>query len=127
MGILYVCNNGKKDFTDRYDGEEYVFAVGETVAVSADAARHIFGYGEGDKSRAMRRQGVVQHSSDGHKAQEWLGQFAFEELEPPPPPNLAAKRPVPKASRNVDDADVTPAPVANRKQRMEPIPPHGAV
>jgi len=87
--ILYVCNNGDKDFSDRYDGEDFSFKVGETIQIPFEAARHIFGYGEADKSRALRRQGVYTHSTDAEKGQKWIDQFVFEMVQPPPPPSLA--------------------------------------
>lgn len=122
MSYLYVCNNGKADFQDRYDGVDYVFPKGQTVQIPPDAARHIFGYGEGDKSRAMRRQGVMLHSTDGPKAQEWLNQFSWEEVEPPPPPNLAAKQRAPRGAQGVDSSDAVPT----RRGRLEPMPPNNA-
>src|ERR1700758_675691 len=99
-GTLYIANkgefefpNGAKEFSDRYDGEDFVFPVGEAVPVPMEAARHIFGYGEADKSRALRRQGVLAHSTDKGKANKWLDNFAFELVQPPPPPDILRKAP----------------------------------
>lgn len=118
MGALYVCNNGEKEFADRYDGEDYVFPIGMTVALPVMAAKHIFGYGESDKTRALKRQGVMNYSTDKPKAMEWLGQFKFEELEPPAPPDLSSKRPLSRGARHIDDDNLPPS----GPKRQDPVP-----
>lgn len=47
----------------RFDGKDYVFEKGVTVALSDEAATHIFGYGMDDKSRALIRLGWLANST----------------------------------------------------------------
>jgi hypothetical protein len=57
MGMLFCTN--KNDFTheDRYNGQLYQFPPNEKVAVSEEAAVHMFGLGEKDKTSTLHRLG----------------------------------------------------------------------
>lgn len=70
MDSIFVRNNNPKDgidanFADRYNGIEYRFPAGELVECPIDAARHIFGYGAGDKTPFLVRLGWTRISSGG--------------------------------------------------------------
>lgn len=147
MADLYICYNGKPQmdskgapvleadgktpvidsapFFDRYDGVDYEFPVGETVGIPHAAARHIFGYGDLDKTRALRRQGVMNHSSEMRKGQEWLGMFEFKEVEPPPPPVLGKQKSL-KEVQTAGSAEALEPPIPPPSRR-ERLPQHNAV
>lgn len=94
MGILYVANKGEKDFQDRFNGEDYVFPRGKTVPVPHEAARHIFGYGESNKARALTRLGIIRMVNEVDTiGKDWLAQFVFEEQQMPSPPDLLKAKP----------------------------------
>jgi hypothetical protein len=105
MGILYVANKGDSAFCDRYNGEDFVIEPRQTVEISYDAARHFFGYGESDKTRALTRQGVIRLNSELEtKGAQWLSNFVFQEQEPPEAPDLIGPEPkAPKRARGLDD------------------------
>lgn len=58
---IFVTN--KNDFTheDAYDGVEYVFPPNERVAVPVDAAVHMFGFNQPDKTTVLSRLGWAWH------------------------------------------------------------------
>ena len=80
--FVYVVNNGKTPFKDRFDGEDIVFPPGEAVDITIPAATLIFGFGEESKDRAIRRLGWAPTSNDMPAALERLGSFQFH-MEPP--------------------------------------------
>jgi hypothetical protein len=55
--MLFVTNRNEFHHTDRYDGKDYQFPPGQKVMLSAEAARHMFGLGEADKTNVMHRKG----------------------------------------------------------------------
>jgi hypothetical protein len=67
----------------RYDGQEYVFEPGIPTAISEEAAKHIFGYGEKDKARALHRLGWMTYGGQMENALEQLNDFTFLEVEAP--------------------------------------------
>lgn len=54
---VFVRNDGKADFTDRFDGVDYRFLPGVLIEIPEEAAHHIFGYGEEDKRPYFVRLG----------------------------------------------------------------------
>lgn len=79
--MIGVKNNGEKQLEARYDGKNYVFAPGETAALSEDAARHIFGFGLEDKTRVLARLGWLTHSAQLSDAMARLDDFSFLAVE----------------------------------------------
>lgn len=71
----------QEDIVGRYDGKDYEFKRGITVACPDEAATHIFGYGLDDKSRALIRLGWVQNSTALNAALERLAQVQFLEAD----------------------------------------------
>lgn len=61
--MIGVKNTGTEPVTGRYDGQDYEFKPGVTVALPDEAATHIFGYGLDDKSRALIRLGWLVNST----------------------------------------------------------------
>lgn len=86
---IYVCNQNEQPFKGRYDGIDYVFAVGKTVAIPDMAAQHIFGYGLVDKQPTLVRWGLMKTSTDIDGALKWLGNFVFGEQPEPEVPDLS--------------------------------------
>lgn len=80
--FVYVVNNGKTPFKDRFDGEDIVFPPGEAVDITIPAATLIFGFGEESKDRAIRRLGWAPTSNDMPAALERLGSFQFHMERP---------------------------------------------
>jgi len=79
--MIGVKNNSTERLESKYDGQKYVFEPGVTTAVSEEAAQHIFGYNERDKSRALHRLGWVTHSGQLESGMAKLEQFAFLAVE----------------------------------------------
>lgn len=54
---IFVTNHNDFHHSDRYDGVDYDFPPKERVAVSVDAAIHMFGFNQPDKSEVLSRLG----------------------------------------------------------------------
>lgn len=54
---VFVRNTSDTHHSDRFNGQDYEFPPGEKVLLTQDAARHMFGFGNPDKSEALIRQG----------------------------------------------------------------------
>lgn len=74
---IAVTNETDKTIKGRYAGVDYEFPVGVAVEIHSDAARHIFGFGDSDKSFALGRLGWMIVSSDGDSALERLALVKF--------------------------------------------------
>lgn len=74
---VFVRNNGTEPHSDRYDGDDFTIEPGKSVEIFADAARLCFGFGEADKSRAIRRLGWASTSHDQSAAIARLNKFSF--------------------------------------------------
>jgi len=83
--MLQVTNNNTFDLVDRYDGQDFTFPAGATVALGEDAARHIFGFGEADKIPYLARQGWVRNSGEIEAGMQKLNGFSFASYETPLP------------------------------------------
>lgn len=59
MEIKVINNNAGLTLRGRYDGKDYVFAPGKAVNLDIEAAKHIFGLGEDDKSGALNKLGLL--------------------------------------------------------------------
>jgi hypothetical protein len=81
--MIGVKNKSDAVVEARYDGKDYTFTPGVTVALSEEAAAHIFGYGEKEKSRALHRLGWLRHGGDLKTAVQKLDDFAFLAVEEP--------------------------------------------
>ena len=75
--MLTITNRNNFEFTGRFNGTDYNFPVGATVAVPDDAARHIFGIGQADKTDVLVRHGWMTHSSLRDQAMGKLNGFSF--------------------------------------------------
>lgn len=79
--MIGVTNNGKETLGARYDGQDFEFKPGVPVALSDEAATHIFGYGLDDKSRALIRLGWLVNSTALNDALKRLDDFVFSEAK----------------------------------------------
>lgn len=79
--MIGVKNEDKTRLVSRYDGEDFTFEVGVVTAVSEQTARHIFGYGEKDKTRALLRLGWIPNGANMDAALERLTHFKFMAME----------------------------------------------
>lgn len=75
--MIGVKNNLEETVESRYDGQDYQFKPGVTVALADEAATHIFGYGLDDKSRALIRLGWLANSTAMKDALEKLDNIQF--------------------------------------------------
>jgi hypothetical protein len=75
--MLTIRNNNDFAFTGRYNGIDYDFPAGATVAVPEDAARHIFGVGVADKAEIMTRHGWLGVNANYDVAMQKLNNFSF--------------------------------------------------
>ncbi len=76
--MLTVLNKNEFDLRDRFDGRDYVFPSGKKVAITEEAARHIFGLGESDKVNSMIRLGWMTASHHKEEAINKMNNFIFE-------------------------------------------------
>lgn len=81
--MIGVKNNLTERIEGRYNGEDFVFEPGVTRALSEEAARHIFGYGEQDKTKALLRMGWIPNGAQKAQALEKLGKIQFLAVEEP--------------------------------------------
>lgn len=82
---VQVTNSTDEPIEGRFAGVDYVFPLGEAVALPIMAARHIFGFGMEDKTAAILRLGWANLSldpkADGKKlALARLTRIKFEEI-----------------------------------------------
>ena len=77
--MLIVKNNTGSPFSGRFDGVDYPFPPGEEVMVPKDAARHIFGLGEADKTATLMRHGWMRASHERDAAMNILNGFSFSQ------------------------------------------------
>jgi hypothetical protein len=114
MSAVFVTNHNAKPYRDRYDGQDYVFAPNEAVAVPAEAATLFFGYKLDDKSEALQRVGKsfrvdpeTGQYGDDPAGISWLAKFTFEEAVLQPVSALAQAlkaQQVPAVAAPVTDA-----------------------
>lgn len=79
--MLYVRNNGKDEFSDRYDGEDFTIRPGEVLPMPVEAARLCLGYGDGDKGRVIARLGWAKTAEAYADAMKRLNKFSFHGSE----------------------------------------------
>ena len=78
---VFVRNNGTEAMSSRFDGEDFSIEPGEYLEMEMDCATLVFGLGEIDKSRAIRRLGWAPMSDMYREALERLNAFSFHMSE----------------------------------------------
>ena len=79
---IWVRNDSEETFKSRYDGEDIVIVPGKAEELVIPAAELIFGFGEDDKSRCLRRLGWMGMHLDYDKAVERLNKLSFHMENP---------------------------------------------
>jgi hypothetical protein len=79
--MIGVKNTGEREIVSRYDGKDYRFPPDVAVAISPDAATHIFGFGLEDKSRALGRLGWLRNQAQYADAVKRLDTIQFLRVE----------------------------------------------
>lgn len=79
---VWVKNDGEETFKSKYDGDEVVIAPGKSEELTLPAAELLFGFGEEDKSRCLRRLGWMGMHLDYDKAIAMLNKFSFHMENP---------------------------------------------
>jgi hypothetical protein len=84
--MIFVTNTNSFHHTDRYDGEDYEFPPGEKVAISEEAATHMFGRNLIDKTSTLQRLGwamkydpKTKNFEDNLEGAQQLARFVFTE------------------------------------------------
>ena len=75
--MLVVTNSTNETLVDRFGGVEYEFPAGRSVGIPFEVARHIFGYGEGNKEPYLIRLGWLKTIGGLDEAMKKLGGFSF--------------------------------------------------
>lgn len=76
-----ITNKNEFTFTGRFDGKDYRFPAGKTVSCPDDAAAHIFGVGQQDKTAVLSRNGWATFSGSLAEGMAVLNKFQFEGVE----------------------------------------------
>ena len=80
--LIFVTNKSGQKLTAEFNYEEYNFPEEKTVALSPQAAKHIFGYGVDNKEPYLARLGFIRLHSELEQGLERLAQFEITS-EPP--------------------------------------------
>ena len=76
---MLIVNNGLDyEIRARFAGQDYEFVPGEDTPCDEEVARHIFGFGEADKSQALLRLGWISPGSDRSIAEDRLRKVVFK-------------------------------------------------
>ena len=76
--MIFVTNNNDFEHQDRYAGTDYYWEPGEKVAISEEAAAHMFGFGRKDKTENLVRLGWNWNEQEGIKR---LAKFVFTQAQ----------------------------------------------
>jgi hypothetical protein len=84
MREIFVTNTNDFHHSDRFNGQEYEFPPKERVAISTDAASHLFGFNMPDKTETLTRLGwasrfnpKIKNWEDDPRGVEKLRRFVF--------------------------------------------------
>ena len=116
MREIFVTNHNDFHHTDSYDGVEYDFPPKERVSVSIEAAIHMFGFNQPDKSDTLTRLGWSWRYSptekkivDNPDGVKWLSKFVF------------TKAMMVEAPADVPDPDAVADESGKRKTKVVPF------
>ena len=79
--MFKITNTNGFPYTGRYDGKDFTFPAGAPVYCPDDAARHIFGLGQQDKSAVLSRNGWATVTSGLQVGLDILNNFKFIAVE----------------------------------------------
>jgi hypothetical protein len=103
---VQVLNGNSFVLVGRWNGRNYAFQPGEALEIPEDAVRHIFGFGQDNRTGAYNRLGILKPGMTLAQAQEVVdqvkfitGKMVFEEPAPVPEP----EKPRPGPDRNEEE------------------------
>ena len=79
---IFVTNNSDQDLKDGFGGVFYNFVQGSTVEIPLEAAKHIFGYEQEDKTPYLARLGWAKTTNE---LKDGLQRLSKWELSTQPP------------------------------------------
>lgn len=79
--MIIIHNTLNEGVLGRFAGVDYEFPVGKDVPCDEDVARHIFGFGEPDKSPALLRLGWITPGQPRQMAEEKLSKIVFKKAK----------------------------------------------
>ncbi len=82
MSDVWVTNGTKEPFEDMWHGNKYAFPPGKAVMVPVEVARHVFGYGMGDRIPVLARLGWAVTANDVANGLKRLDRFVISDEEP---------------------------------------------
>jgi hypothetical protein len=80
--MFKITNGNDFDFEAGFNGRIYKFPMGKTVACPDDAAEHIFGIGDQNKTAYLARHGWVKVMGFVQDGLNILNKFKFQAVEP---------------------------------------------
>jgi len=127
--IIRVINHNKRLFKGRYDAVDYVFRTDVPVDLPLEAAVHIFGLGNEDKTQALNMLGVLVPGRDTvEDALKWLDNFSFQQgktvfEDELAPRRVARSKPVATGSRKSGPSSQLAGPGGNEGEEAAPSSP----
>lgn len=115
---IWVRNNGDEIFTDRYDGEDFEIAPGESVEMLVECANLCLGFGDEDKTRCFRRKGWSSTKDDEKIARERLDAFSFHMEHPKHGGSPAVHSSAPVGDEALGEAETSPEAVVTPKGKQ---------
>jgi len=82
MTSIFVTNNSDRKLKDGFAGVQYSFMPGETVEIPVEVAKHVFGYGDGNKEPYLARLGWIKTQNDLDDGMALLAKWDFSDQPP---------------------------------------------
>ena len=111
--MFKVTNHNEFLFSAMFGGRVFKFPPGRTVACEDDAAAHIFGIGDPDKTTILARHGWATPMESTARGLDILAKFKFEHIAP--------KLDVPHATDDHGAAPVVREPEAKGRSTDGPM------
>lgn len=111
---IFVRNNGEEPFSDRFDGEDFTIEPGHAIEMTIECAKLVFGFGEDDKARAIRRLGYAPTSAEMPAALKRLYAFSFHMDQAEAEKGRSS---APATNRNVAESSGSAADRPSRRRR----------
>ena len=82
MTTIYVTNRSDKALIHNYAFKDYTFPVNESVEISVEMARHVFGYEQENKLPAMVMLGLCKSTNEIEEGLVRLAKFEITQDKP---------------------------------------------
>lgn len=79
--MIIIHNTLDEGVKGRFAGVDYDFPAGKDVPCDEEVARHIFGFGEADKSTALLRLGWIVPGQGRQVAEQRLAKIVFKKAQ----------------------------------------------